>query len=97
MLNRLRVGDVSLQVACRAATPTVGPSRSCCTGYPESHLAWNALATAMVAEGFVVLAPRSTRLRRPEKPEPVDAYHVNNAAEDLLAVLEATAGARACC
>ena len=93
-LNRVDVGELTLDVACRAAAPAVGPLAILLHGYPESHLAWNALAAQLVNAGFVVVAPDQRGFASSDKPEPVDAYHVDHATLDLLKVLDASGRGR---
>jgi pimeloyl-ACP methyl ester carboxylesterase len=88
--NRVDVGELTLEVACRAATPAVGPLAILLHGYPESHLAWNGLAAFLVDAGFVVVAPDQRGFAGSDKPEPVDAYHVDHATNDLLGLLDAS-------
>jgi pimeloyl-ACP methyl ester carboxylesterase len=94
-LNRVDVGELTLDVACRAAAPATGPLAILLHGYPESHLTWDALATRLVGEGFVVVAPDQRGFAGSDKPVPVDAYQVDHAANDLLGVLQRSGRTRA--
>lgn len=89
-LQRVDVGELTLEVGCRAAPSASGPLAVLLHGYPESHLAWNALASRLVAQGFVVVAPNQRGYAGSDKPQAVDAYHVDRAAQDLLGVLNAS-------
>lgn len=84
------VGEVTLNVACRAAGQARAPLVILLHGYPELHLAWNELAPPLLEHGFALLAPDQRGYNLSDKPEPVDAYKIEAIVQDLHGLIEAS-------
>lgn len=89
-LNAVDVGEVSLNVACRADEARTAPLAILLHGFPELHLAWNALAAPLREHGFALLAPDQRGYNTSDKPEPVEAYAVEHIVADLHGLIEAS-------
>lgn len=82
----VNVGEVTLNVACQGA----GRLALLLHGYPESHLAWNALAAGLAAAGYVVVAPDLRGYNLSDKPTAGDAYLLERSLRDLATLLTIT-------
>lgn len=89
-LNDVDVGEVTLNVACRAIEDKQGPLAILLHGFPELHLAWNRLAPPLIERGFALLAPDQRGYNTSDKPEPVEAYAIEKIAADLHGLIEAS-------
>ncbi len=76
------VGEVTLNVACRGAGPTVVFLH----GFPEFHYSWNAVMDELV-EDYRLIAPDQRGYNTSDKPNDVDAYRLPLLVADILALL----------
>ena len=59
-----------------------GPAVVLCHGWPETWYSWRHQLPALAAAGFRALAPDMRGYGRSDRPEPIEAYSI----EDFLAV-----------
>ena len=76
------VGEVTLNVACRGAGPTVVFLH----GFPEFHFAWDKVMDELVDE-YRLIAPDQRGYNLSDKPEDVEAYQLPLLVDDILALL----------
>lgn len=76
------VGDVTLNVACRGAGPTVVFLH----GFPEFHYSWHKVMDELASE-YRLVAPDQRGYNTSDKPEAVDAYELPHLMEDILNLL----------
>lgn len=89
-LNAVDVGEVTLNVACRASEAREAPLAILLHGFPELHLAWNRLAAPLIEHGFALLAPDQRGYNTSDKPEPIEAYAIEHIVADLHGLIEAS-------
>lgn len=89
-INAVDVGEVSLNVACRADQARTAPLAILLHGFPELHLAWSALAAPLRAHGLALLAPDQRGYNTSDKPEPIEAYAIERIVADLHGLIEAS-------
>jgi pimeloyl-ACP methyl ester carboxylesterase len=78
----LNVGDISLNVACRGAGPTVVFLH----GFPEFHYAWKPVMDRL-ADEFRLVAPDQRGYNLSDKPSEVEAYALPLLSQDVLNLL----------
>jgi pimeloyl-ACP methyl ester carboxylesterase len=78
----IQVGDISLNVACRGAGPTVVFLH----GFPEFHYSWNKVMDELAGE-FRLIAPDQRGYNISDKPEALDAYKLPLLVQDILQLL----------
>jgi epoxide hydrolase 4 len=88
--NAVNVGELTLNVACRASEGADDPLIVLLHGYPELHLTWNRLAAPLVEHGFALLAPDQRGHNTSDKPAPVEAYAIDRSVSDLHGLIEAS-------
>jgi pimeloyl-ACP methyl ester carboxylesterase len=80
--RRIDVGEVTLNVACRGAGPTVVFLH----GFPEFHYSWNKVMDELV-EDFRLIAPDQRGYNTSDKPEAVQAYALPHLTQDIVNLL----------
>jgi len=78
----INVGDVSLNVACRGAGPTVVFLH----GFAEFHYSWNKVMDELVNE-FRLVAPDQRGYNISDKPEKVEDYKLPLLTKDIVTLL----------
>jgi len=78
----INVGEVTLNVACRGAGPTVVFLH----GFPEFHYGWNKVMDEL-ANDFRLVAPDQRGYNLSDKPEELDAYALPRLTQDILTLL----------
>lgn len=86
MLSRIPVGELTLHVA--EAGPKDGPLLVLLHGFPEFYFEWREYITALAADGFHVVAPDQRGYNLSDKPSGIDAYRLDNLANDILALAD---------
>jgi len=76
------VGDVTLNVACRGAGPTVVFLH----GFPEFHFSWNKVMDELV-DDYRLIAPDQRGYNLSDKPSEVEAYELPALVDDILQLL----------
>jgi pimeloyl-ACP methyl ester carboxylesterase len=76
------VGEVTLNVACRGA----GPTLVFLHGFPEFHYGWNKVMDELATE-FRLVAPDQRGYNLSDKPEAIEAYALPLLVEDILTLL----------
>jgi pimeloyl-ACP methyl ester carboxylesterase len=84
-LTNVDVGEVHLQVACQGH----GRTAVLLHGYPELYFTWTRIAALLTAEGFRVVAPNLRGYAGSDRPEDVDAYHIDHLVADVAGLLGA--------
>ena len=76
------VGEVTLNVACRGAGPTVVFLH----GFPEFHYGWDKVMDELAGE-YRLVAPDQRGYNLSDKPEGLEAYELPRLVDDILALL----------
>jgi pimeloyl-ACP methyl ester carboxylesterase len=76
------VGDVTLNVACRGAGPTVVFLH----GFPEFHYSWHKVMDELASE-YRLVAPDQRGYNTSDKPEAVEDYELPHLMEDIVKLL----------
>jgi pimeloyl-ACP methyl ester carboxylesterase len=82
IVRRIALPGVTLNVA--QAGPNDGPLLVLLHGFPEFHGEWRDYIAALAAQGFHVLAPDQRGYNLSDKPAGVDAYRLDQLANDIL-------------
>mgnify|MGYP006286701035 CR=1 FL=1 len=84
---QITVNDLQLHTA--AAGPTTGSLVILLHGFPEFWYGWRKQIPYLADAGFRVLAPDQRGYNRSEKPRGIEAYGIDQLAQDVLGLMDA--------
>lgn len=79
----INVNEIALNVACRGQ----GPAIVFLHGFPEFSYAWENVMKELASE-YRLIAPDQRGFNLSDKPEGIDAYHVDHLVEDIVTLLD---------
>ncbi len=85
--RRIDVGDVTLHVVL--AGPEDGPPVVLLHGFPEFWYAWRGPMAVLAKAGFRVIVPDQRGYNESDKPEDLEAYVIDELADDVAGLIEA--------
>jgi pimeloyl-ACP methyl ester carboxylesterase len=85
--SRVDVGDVTLHVV--QAGPADGPPVLLLHGFPEFWYAWRDIIPLLAAAGYRVIVPDQRGYNESDKPEALEAYHVDRLGDDAANLIAA--------
>ncbi|WP_374147991.1 alpha/beta fold hydrolase [Sphingomonas sp. 28-63-12] len=85
-----QAGDLSFELAEAGKGDRLA---LCLHGFPELHYSWRFQIPLLVARGWRVWAPNLRGYGGTDRPDGVDAYHIDRLLEDVAALIDAS-GAR---
>lgn len=84
VFRRVDLGEVTLNVG--EAGPSDGPVVILLHGFPESAAGWHRQVGPLARAGFRVIVPDQRGYGLSDKPERIEAYHLNRLAADVVAL-----------
>ncbi len=94
MFRRVDLGEVTLNVG--EAGPRDGPVVILLHGFPESAAGWHRQVGPLARAGFRVIVPDQRGYGLSDKPERIEAYHLDRLAADVVALGRACGAERFC-
>ena len=85
----------SVRLHCALAGPEDGPLVIALHGFPEFWRGMSGVVVALAKAGFRVVAPDQRGYGRSEKPKGIDAYRVEEMADDVIGLIDAIGRERA--